>query len=156
MNKLDEIFKGIDNEKRKWIGLVKAKVKSKVIAEDIFQSCNLKILEAVNDGRLNIQSIHSGYYYKCIMSLAIDHLQDPFTKADYFDIEKLEMIEEDVEPFDFNKVTSMDIEGMGILISNKLKSIPLSIIADQRGVSYSSIQRKNAQVLTEVRQRLNA
>lgn len=156
MNKLDEIFKGIDSEKLKWIGLVKAKVKSKAIAEDIYQSCNLKILEAVSDGRLSITSIHCGYYYKCLMSLAIDHLQDPFTKSDYLDVEKLEMSEDEVEKFDFSRVTSMEIDGMDILISNKLKSIPLSIIADQRGVSYSSIQRKNAQVLTEVRERLNA
>ena len=93
------------------------------------------------------------------MTCAYDHLR--LKKEEvinrFIDVETIELEDEGEAKANFglDKVFSSGVVNLDLVIDNRVKSIPLKTMADQRGTNYMDMQRKVSNAMNELRSKLN-
>jgi DNA-directed RNA polymerase specialized sigma24 family protein len=159
--RLKRLFNSIEEKKVLWLSVICKIISNDNYADDIYQNANIKILEALSIGKIelaNIQdeqgNINYSYYYRIIQNAAVDHLrekQKEIIKLNDFRLNLQNASENTAINYDLvDEIIKVE---SNIVIDNSFKGVTLMDIAKRDNLPYKRIWDLKEETIYELRKK---
>jgi hypothetical protein len=159
---VNELFNSIVKNQRKWIELVTAKTKCTDTSNDIYQDVNIKILERIRIGKIEVDKITNdcgcinyAYYYRVLMNVTNDYLRSKHKGLNNtVELSTTLEIHEDKPNYYHTIVDDIitgDVLGLDILIANKIHGVPYLQLAQENSTNVSKIWLQSQSAIEEIK-----